>query len=46
MKGFVFTGNYALSRNASIGVLWNSIDQIAGPPLSGDVFMLDFKLKF
>lgn len=46
MKGFVFTGNYALSRNASIGVLWNSVDQIAGPPLSGDVFMLDFKLKF
>jgi opacity protein-like surface antigen len=46
IKGFVVTGSYAISPNASIGVLWNSVDQIAGPPLSGDVFMLDFKLKF
>ena len=46
VKGFVFTGAYALSRNASVGVLWNSNDQIAGPPLKSDYLMLDFKIKF
>ncbi len=46
LKGFAFTGAYALSPNASIGVLWNSNDQIAGPPLKSDYLMLDFKIKF
>lgn len=46
MKGFMFIGSYALSPNASLGVRYTSADEIAGPPLSRDVFMLDFKLKF
>lgn len=46
MKGFVFSGAYAISPNASVGVQWNSNDQIAGPPLSSDYLQVDFKLKF
>ena len=46
MKGFVFNGAYAISPNASVGLQWNSNDQIAGPPLSSDYLQVDFKLKF
>lgn len=46
LKGFAFTGAYALSPNASLGVLWNSNEQIAGPPLKNDYLMFDFKIKF
>ncbi len=46
LKGFAFTGAYALSKNASLGVLWNSNEEIAGPPLKADFLMFDFKIKF
>jgi opacity protein-like surface antigen len=46
VKGFVFSGAYALTPNASLGIIWNTNDQIAGPPLKSDYLMLDFKLKF
>ncbi len=45
-KGFAFTGAYALTKNASLGVLWNSNEEIAGPPLKADFLMVDFKIKF
>ncbi|MDB6069409.1 MAG: hypothetical protein JWL81_580 [Verrucomicrobiales bacterium] len=46
VKGFVFSGAYSVSPNATFGVQWNSNDQIAGPPLKSDYLQVDFKLKF
>lgn len=46
VKGFVFSGSYAISPNAAFGVQYLSSDQIAGPPLRSDILQVDFRLKF
>jgi hypothetical protein len=46
MKGYTIGAALALSSNVKIGARWMSGQQIAGPPLKSDVFLLDLNAKF
>jgi Putative porin len=46
MKGFTIGGDVALSKNVRCGMRWMSADEIAGPPLSSDVLLIDLNAKF
>ncbi len=46
MRGFSLWASYALSSKVNVGVRWTSADEIAGPPLSTDIFQIDFNAKF
>ncbi len=46
VKGWVLGGQYALSKNAAVGVSWLTSDNIAGPPLKSDYLQFDLKIKF
>jgi Putative porin len=35
-----------LSKRVRCGARWMSADEIAGPPLSSDVFLIDLNAKF
>ena len=45
-EGYTLYGAVALSERFTIGARWFSSDQIAGPPLKSDIFMLDLTGKF
>ncbi len=45
-KGFTLGAQYALSKNAALGLSWLSSDSIAGPSFSADYLQFDLKLKF
>lgn len=45
-KGFTLGAQYALSRNAALGLSWLSSDSIAGPAFSADYLQFDLKIKF
>ena len=46
LQGFSLWGTMALSERVNFGLRWTSSDQIAGPPLSLDIFQIDFNAKF
>lgn len=46
LQGFSVWAGMALSPNVNFGLRWTSSDEIAGPPLSTDIFQLDFNAKF
>jgi hypothetical protein len=46
LKGFTLGGDVALSKRVRCGARWMSADEIAGPPLSSDVFLIDLNAKF
>ena len=46
LQGFTLGGNVALSKAVRCGMRWMSADEIAGPPLSSDVFLIDLNAKF
>ncbi len=46
LQGFSLWGGVALSERVNVGVRWTTSDEIAGPPLSIDIFQLDFNAKF
>jgi hypothetical protein len=46
MKGYSIGAALALSANVKLGATWLSGQQIAGPPLKSDVFLLDLNAKF
>lgn len=45
-KGFTLGAQYALSKNAALGLSWLSSDSIAGPAFSADYLQFDLKIKF
>ena len=45
-EGYVLSAALALSPRFTIGARWLSSDEIAGPPLKSDIFMLDLTGKF
>jgi hypothetical protein len=46
LKGFTIGGDVALSKRVRCGARWMSADEIAGPPLSSDVLLIDLNAKF
>lgn len=46
LQGFSLWGGVALSERVNMGLRWTSSDEIAGPPLSTDIFQIDFNAKF
>ena len=44
-NGFIW-GGVALSERVNMALRWTSSDEIAGPPLSTDIFQIDFNAKF
>ena len=45
-EGFGLGAHVALSPKVKLGARWMSTNQIAGPPLKIDIFMLDISAKF
>ncbi len=45
-EGYTLYGALALSPRFTVGARWLSSDEIAGPPLKSDIFMLDLTGKF
>ncbi len=45
-KGWLLSGQYGLDKNAWLSARYFSTDAISGPPLSIDVFLIDFIAKF
>ncbi len=45
-KGWLLSGQYGLDKNAWVSARYFSTDTISGPPLSIDVFLIDFMAKF
>jgi hypothetical protein len=45
-KGWIIGGSYGIGKNTSLNARWFSADEISGPPLSVDVFLLDLNAKF
>ena len=45
-EGYTLFGTVALSPRFSVTARWLSSDEIAGPPLKSDIFMLDLNGKF
>jgi hypothetical protein len=46
VQGFILGGDMAVSPAVRLGVRWMSSDEIAGPPLSADIFQFDINAKF
>ncbi len=46
LKGYSLWAAVALSERVSFGLRWTSSDEIAGPPLSVDIFQIDINAKF
>ena len=46
LQGFSLWAGMALSERVNFGFRWTSSDEIAGPPLSVDIFQIDFNGKF
>lgn len=46
VKGFVVGGSVALSKRVKLGLQWLSAQEIAGPPLKSDTFIIDLSAKF
>jgi hypothetical protein len=46
LKGYILTGNVALSKRVWVRVRYLSADSIAGAPYRADVFQADLNAKF
>ena len=46
LRGFSLWAGVAVSQRVNMGVRWTSSDEIAGPPLSVDIFLLDLNATF
>ncbi len=46
MEGYSLNAALAVSKRTMLRVAWMSANQIAGPPLQTDVFLIDFGAKF
>ena len=46
LRGFSLWAGVAVSKQVNLGARWTSSDEIAGPPLSVDVFLLDLNATF
>ena len=46
LQGFTLGGVFAISKDIRCGLRWMSADEIAGPPLSSDLLMIDLNAKF
>jgi hypothetical protein len=45
-KGYVVTGNLALSRDLWLAARWYSASQISGPPYAADTLLFDLNARF
>lgn len=46
MKGYHVGASIAISPKVKVGVKWFGAEEVAGPPLSNDVFFIDVSAKF
>jgi hypothetical protein len=46
LRGFSLWAGVAVSKRVNLGARWTSSDEIAGPPLSVDIFLLDLNASF
>jgi hypothetical protein len=46
MEGYTIQGLYALSKRTWTRLAYMSANQIAGPPLQTDVFLIEFLSRF
>ena len=46
LQGFTLGGNVAITKEVRCGMRWLSANEIAGPPLSSDVLLIDLNAKF
>lgn len=46
MKGYHVGASIAISPKVKVGVKWFGAEEIAGPPLSSDIFFIDVSAKF
>ncbi len=46
LKGFTLGAGFALTPHVNLGLEWSSSDQISGPALRNDIFLIDFAASF